>query len=273
MWDGVLQGIGNLASAITALLLAEMVVMDVVLPPWIPTIEAFESLAGKWQAMAVLGIMNSSIAFWGIGGLFALPALLKVSRWKIQAKTCDASMLLRSLPLITFNHFLGAVLALPILRYTLPETSFDWRALPSTNVLARDVCVWLVVEEVLFFYVHRWLHENKKMYAAVHKLHHTWTAPVSLVAIYCNPFEHVVSNILPVLAGPVLCRSHAAAFGVFLFVGTIHTLAVHSGYWICDDKGMHDEHHAKFSVNYGVLGLMDALYGTYQLPAGTKSAD
>ena len=33
---------------------------------------------------------------------------------------------------------------------------------------------------------------------------------------------------------------------------------------------MHDEHHAKFNVNFGVTGMMDKWYGTYQLP-GPKS--
>ena len=31
-------------------------------------------------------------------------------------------------------------------------------------------------------------------YAAVHKLHHTWTAPISIVAIYCHPFEHLAPS-------------------------------------------------------------------------------
>lgn len=154
--------------------------------------------------------------------------------------------------------------------YGLPESSYDWRALPSTDILARDVIIWLLVEEVCFFYVHKWLHDNKKMYAAVHKIHHTWTAPISLVAIYCHPFEHLASNLTPVLLGPILCGSHAAALAIFLAVGTIHTLIVHSGYWFCDDNGMHDEHHAKFNVNFGVMGLMDSFYGTYQLPPGAR---
>merc|ERR1719188_68671 len=98
------------------------------------------------------------------------------------------------------------------------------------------------------------------------------TAPVSLVAIYCHPLEHILSNVAPLLAGPLLCGSHVVAIAVYLFLGQVHTTAVHSGYWICDDNGMHDEHHAKFNVNFGVTGLMDLLYGTYRLPAGDAAA-
>lgn len=262
---------GHTAASITGLLLIEKLAMEWLFPPWIPTIEDFEARVGKSTAVGIMAVANSTITFWGIGLLFALPPLLGWRRWKIQQdRSLDMKMLKRSLPLIAFNFVLQVVVGVPFLIYLLPASSLDWHALPSTETLARDITVWLLVEEVCFFYVHRWLHQDKRMYAAVHKLHHTWTAPISIVAIYCHPFEHLVSNIIPVLLGPLICRSHAASFGVFLSVGTVHTLAVHSGYWFCDDNGMHDEHHAKFNVNFGVTGMMDKWYGTYQLPAGAR---
>merc|ERR1719436_66385 len=138
----------------------------------------------------------------------------------------------------------------------------------GTWTLARDAVVWMLVQEVLFFYVHRWLHENKALYAAIHKKHHTWTSPVSLTAAYCHPVENVIANIAPMVAGPILCGSHMAAVGIFVFLFVVHTVGTHSGYWICDDNGMHDEHHRKFTVNYGMLGVMDVWYGTFTLPDG-----
>merc|ERR1719414_2238839 len=128
------------------------------------------------------------------------------------------------------------------------------------------------MEEVCFYHFHRLFHESKKLYAMIHKLHHTWTAPVSVIAIYCHPVEHILCNVSPVMVGPVLCGSHVVAISIFVSLGLIHTLAVHSGYWICDDNGMHDEHHAKFNVNYGVMGVLDVLSGTYSLPAGAAGS-
>jgi len=93
---------------------------------------------------------------------------------------------------------------------------------------------------------------------------------VSFVAIYAHPVEHLVSNVVPLIAGPILCGSHVAAVGIYIGLGLMHTCAVHSGYWVCDDNGMHDEHHAKFNCNYGVVGILDFLYGSYQLPAGAS---
>jgi len=261
--------VGHLAASVSALLLVEYLAMEWLLPPWVPLTEAMEASMGRLPLMFVLGTLIFVVTFWGFGGLFAVPALWRVEGWKIQPnKALDRGKLLEAMPLVVFNFIVSIVLTPLVLSALLPESAFDWRRLPGTWTLTRDVVMWMVVQEVSFFYVHRWLHEDKKLYAAIHKLHHTWTAPVSLVAIYCHPIEHVVSNMAPLLAGPILCGSHVASIGVFLFLGLVHTTAVHSGYWICDDNGMHDEHHRQFNVNYGVVGIMDVWYGTYKLPVG-----
>merc|ERR1711939_189630 len=104
-----------------------------------------------------------------------------------------------------------------------PEHAWDMKKLPSIATLARDIITWLVVEEVLLFYLHRWMHVNKAMYAAVHKLHHTWTAPISYVAIYCHPLEMIICNIFPFIMGPLLCGSHIVAAGVYFLAGSVHT--------------------------------------------------
>jgi methylsterol monooxygenase len=264
---------GHVATAVTGLLLIEKLCFQLVFPPWLSYMESAFATMGRTKAI-YSGSFASGLFTWvGLATLMALPAMFRVSQWKIQPnKELDWNMLGRSMPLIIFNFLLGQILGPGAFLMTLPESAWDMRQLPTTTTLLRDIIVWMTVEEIIFFYLHRWMHENKKMYAAVHKIHHTWTSPVSYVAIYCHPFEHVLCNLLPFLAGPILCGSHILAAGVYLTVGTIHTLAVHSGYWFCDDNGMHDMHHAKFNVNYGVLGVMDTLYGTLKLPEGAAGA-
>jgi len=264
---------GHMATSVIGLLLIEILSMEMLLPPMAPVLEGFTATWGKPLALLIGSLANFSVAFWGIGGIMALPALLSVEKWKIQVnKSLDVVALLQSMPLVIFNAISGVVFAVVLMYLVLPERCYNWRALPSSTTLTRDVVVWILCEEVMFFYVHRWLHDNKAAYAKIHKIHHTWTAPVSLVAIYCHPVEHILSNIIPLLAGPIICSSHLASLAVFMFVAVIHTVAVHSGYWICDDNGFHDEHHRKFDVNYGVSGLLDTLYGTYQLPPGAVIA-
>jgi methylsterol monooxygenase len=258
---------GHMAASIVGLVLIQKLAMEFVLPSWIPETEAFFKVHGRAKALFIGSTISTSFVWWGVGTLMAIPAMFQLTQWKIQPnKSLEMGRLRKALPLITFNLYLGMVFSAAAFLFLLPERAWDWRQLPDTATLTRDVCIWLALEEVMFFYVHRWLHENKWMYAKVHKLHHTWTAPVSFVAIYCHPFEHIVSNIVPLLAGPILCGSHAAAVMTYTSVGLIHTLAVHSGYWFCDDNGMHDEHHAKFNVNYGITGVLDSLYGTLSLP-------
>jgi len=232
----------------------------------------WEATLGRPLFTILAGLVVGSAAFWGVGSLMMIPACLHVRKWKIQVnKHMDFKALLSAMPLIVFNHLLGVLIYSVVMVSLLPDSSFDWKNLPSTSTLARDVFVWVSLNEVCFYGVHRFFHENKRAYAAIHKLHHTWTAPVSLVAIYCHPLEHAVANVGPLLVGPMLCQSHAACLAVFLFLGLLHTLAVHSGYWICDDNGMHDEHHRKFNVNFGVLGVMDYVFGTYRLPEGATT--
>jgi len=265
--------LGQIAASMTGLVLAEKLVLELLLPPWVPMLEAYEATMGRAAFLLASGALTSVISFWGIGSLMALPAIFHIERWKIQPnRNMEMRALLQAMPLILVNFTISTVMVPLVLLACLPESAFDYRSLPEVGALVRDVSVWFACEEVIFFYVHRWLHENKKMYGAIHKLHHTWTAPISLVAIYCHPLEHIFSNIAPLLAGPIICGSHVASVGVFIFLGLVHTCAVHSGYWVCDDNGLHDEHHNKFNVNYGVVGVMDWLYGSYQLPSGAAGA-
>jgi methylsterol monooxygenase len=261
--------LGHAAASVSGLLLAETLFLRYAAPALAPALAVAEASYGRQALIAALAFGTSVAGYWGVGSLFALPALFQVKSWKIQVnKSLDIRALLKALPLVVFNFVFGTAIVALVLLAALPEQAYAWGVYPSSWTLARDIITWMVVEEVLFFYIHKFLHENKRAYAAIHKLHHTWTSPVSVVAIYCHPVEHLLSNVLPMIMGPILCGSHIVVIGVFIFLGLIHTTAVHSGYWFCDDNGMHDEHHRRFNVNYGVTGILDCWYGTYQLPEG-----
>eukprot|EP00933_Yihiella_yeosuensis_P018864 TRINITY_DN15381_c0_g1_i1.p1 TRINITY_DN15381_c0_g1~~TRINITY_DN15381_c0_g1_i1.p1 ORF type:complete len:309 (-),score=43.10 TRINITY_DN15381_c0_g1_i1:312-1238(-) len=272
--DMVGPGWGNFFASLTATLLLEKLFIEYALPSWVSVIQGLLESYGRTWFLVVAGNVCVTFSFWFCGGLMMIPAFYQMKQWKIQPKKeMQGSELLRAMPLIVFNYLISLVLVPAAFYFGLPDSAFDFKSLPGTAVLARDAFVWLTVEELMFFYLHRFMHRNKTAYALIHKLHHTWTAPVAWVSIYCNPIEHVLCNLTPLVSGPLICGSHIASIGVYIVGGLLHTCAVHSGFWFTDDNGMHDMHHEKFNVNFGVSGFMDVLYGTYQLPTGaTRTA-
>ena len=189
------------------------------------------------------------------------------SRYKIQpAKNApvERAAVLRCVQQVLVNQFLVAI---PTVALTYPLAV--WRGvgfdlpLPSFERFCLDMAVLLLVEEALFYYMHRALH-SPRLYGRVHKQHHEWTAPIAVATNYCSPLEHLLSNLIPALAGPLLCGSHLSVIWVWQAIATLTSVNTHSGYHLpfMPSPEAHDFHHLRFNVNFGVLGLLDWLHGT-----------
>ncbi|XP_063063244.1 fatty acid hydroxylase domain-containing protein 2-like isoform X2 [Engraulis encrasicolus] len=135
--------------------------------------------------------------------------------------------------------------------------------LPTFPRVLVELSFCLLVQEVLFYYSHRMFH-HPALYKHIHKMHHEWTAPMGVVSVYAHPIEHVVSNLLPVVMGPVLLRSHLSTTVLWYTLVLIITTIDHSGYHLPFLKSpeFHDFHHHKFNQCYGALGVLDRLHGT-----------
>jgi len=139
------------------------------------------------------------------------------------------------------------------------------REIPSIYIIITHFLVFVLAREVSFYYSHRFLHYGKN-YEKYHKKHHEWTSPIAVSAQYADTLEHIFSNLLPVVLGPIIMGSHFVTMVIWSTHVIMRTLNDHSGYrfpWYYDST-RHDLHHEIFTSHYGVecFGLMDWLHGT-----------
>jgi len=158
-----------------------------------------------------------------------------------------------TLPSIAFSYFL----------FLYRGSNLDYTTFPSLSRFILDLASFLIVEEILFYHFHRLMHTSF-FYSRIHKRHHQFTAPISLSALYSHPIEHALINLLPVLSGPILMASHIWTTWIWVVLVMTNAILVHSGYHLpfLISTRLHDFHHAQFNSNFGVLGVLDYLYGT-----------
>jgi sterol desaturase/sphingolipid hydroxylase (fatty acid hydroxylase superfamily) len=220
---------------------------------------------GARTAMGVVAFVTVSFVH-VLGALLTVPAVLGFKFGKIQInKVATFRQVLKSMPLVTVNYVITVVAYGVGGFYMAGENSlYDLRAgIPSRGVLAIQSALSLIAFECLFYHIHRAFHQNKWLYAKVHKLHHTWTAPVALASTYAHPVEHILCNLASLFVGPFLCGAHPAVLMSFALLFGVGVNMHHCGYWT-DDLGMHDLHHEAFNVNFGNAHILDILYGTYR---------
>jgi methylsterol monooxygenase len=104
-----------------------------------------------------------------------------------------------------FVNISFALITYPLFIYQDCSISID--NFPTLRRILLDFLIFIVIEEIGFYYCHRIMHAPL-LYTKIHKQHHEWTAPISCAAIYANPIEHALCNLLPLIAGPIICGSH-----------------------------------------------------------------
>lgn len=232
----------------------------------------------EWEIVTVYPLILMLTAYWGWGLLHLYVDIYKpkfLYQYKIQ-KTEKAQLKMDMLQKLFVNVILAQIfifIPFAIMLGKIPSyfPGFGIRVdrdLPSLTEVVCDFVCYLLIEELVFYYSHRLLH-HPSIYAYIHKQHHNFTAPIALAAIYAHPVEVIFSNLVPMLMGPVLRKSHTVTFVLWSVLGTMATMTHHCGYrfpWnlpFDEQPNFHDYHHEYFNRgNYGVLGILDWVHGT-----------
>lgn len=230
------------------------------------------------RTLELMGSVFTQITmFWSLSLVFLLldsfgPSYVK--RYKIQRSSRQPrrTLLWQAALMAALNQAFTILLHLGqlfIIRPLVPQIT-GLRVepqLPSAAEIMHDILWCTLGREALFYYGHRALHWPW-LYRRFHKQHHLFNTPVAVASLYCHPVEHVVSNILPVIIPAHILRIHIVTFWLFSCGVIAQASLAHCGYSFFDlsfagwKPEVHDLHHEKFNVNYGLIGLLDAVHGT-----------
>lgn len=179
------------------------------------------------------------------------------------------SMVQRIWALIFFLSLCGA----PVMQRLFP-TCQDALAEASTSTsyisfLALRIALAFLVDDLWFYWYHRVLHENKKLYALFHKPHHAFTQPFSWTSHAVHPVEMLLQSVGgvggPLVAGFLLNAPFTRyEFYVWLALRQLAGVVDHCGFTIGFGRAkFHDLHHEHFICNYAsFFESYDRIFGT-----------
>jgi methylsterol monooxygenase len=209
--------------------------------------------------------------YWILAGIYTIIDITKqpaaLGRYKVQPGTneqVDTKCLMKVAGQVLLNYF---VVNIPFIYLSYPL--MKWRGLPPLKELPNfsrvliEMTMFALIQEILFYYLHRLFHSGY-LYRFIHKKHHEWTAPIALTALYCHPLEQLIVNVLPLFLGVFIVGSHMATIWLWYTIVIMIVINDHSGYHLpfLRSPEFHDFHHLKFNQCYGVIGVLDRIHGT-----------
>jgi len=162
--------------------------------------------------------------------------------------------------------FLGKTLGLDPVEVIIPEN------IPSFERNITELLFHNLVQEISSYYTHRTLHK-KFFYKRFHKIHHEFSFPQPISALYNHPLEHVMKNMIPSFLGLMLINAHLSTFLLWIVINIFTTIGEHSNYHIplFNSPRFHNYHHETSIGNFGLTGVMDFIYGTDKHFRASKS--
>ncbi|XP_067851858.1 fatty acid hydroxylase domain-containing protein 2 [Heptranchias perlo] len=225
----------------------------------------------EWVPFFLGAMVIPTIVFWLFNGLLLIvdatgkPQV--IARYRIQMGRNDPvepARLQQAIRTVAFNQvflsFPMVLLLYPIMKWRGNPCSLE---LPAFHWVLLQLCFLGLLEEILFYYSHRLFH-HPTLYKHIHKKHHEWTAPIGIIALYAHPIEHVFSNMVPTMLGPILLGTHVTTMMLWFSLALLTSTVSHCGYHLpfLPSPEFHDFHHLRFNQCYGVFGILDRLHQT-----------
>ena len=130
----------------------------------------------------------------------------------------------------------------------------------------------LIFDDTFFYFLHRFMHQNKYIYSRIHKIHHRAHSPIPIDYIYVHPLEWMSGFIGPFIGILLLGGVHIYTFWAYLIIRNLHELDIHSGLKssflnsfmpFSGTNEHHDIHHAKKNGNYSsTFSFWDTVFKT-----------
>lgn len=231
----------------------------------------------------LMGVVGTNLtlfsAFWFLNAFFLFVDITGqpsfVLKYKIQENInvpVQWPKLKRCLITVFFNQiFVNMIVGYGVYHIMMWRGCDFGKELPTVQWVLLELTIFLLFEEIGFYYSHRLFH-HPRLYKHIHKKHHEWTAPIGITAIYAHPVEYMIANILPAQIGPVIMGSHIATIWMWLIMVVSSAVIAHCGYHLplLPSPEAHDFHHLKFTNCFGTLGILDRLHGTDNMFRQTK---
>ena len=232
-----------------------------------------------WQfPMATLAI--STTAFLAVAIPWTIVAWrdpVSLRKYKIQQKPFEMKQfLLPSIGRIIINNIILAallVLAWPLLKLTGVHNG----EMPVWYIIIAQLIFFVLLDDFLYYCMHRYMHENKWLLRNIHSVHHRIRNTCGINGNYMHWVEYSLTASLT-LVGPIILGAHIYVVWMWVILRQIEGADGHIGYdipWnpahllpVYEGPDYHDFHHAKFKGNYaGFLPYLDKYLGKTHIPA------
>lgn len=153
-------------------------------------------------------------------------------------------------PIVTYY---GSIL--PANSSVMVITIYAWQ------IIFQPILKMLLVEEVLFYVIHRFILHYEPVYQAIHSVHHEFVTPNPFSSIYAHPVEHLIQNILPLWVACYLINPTYFVTLLWICMATVSACWSHT---LSDRDKFHVIHHITKNCNFGTQMFLDWIFGTYR---------